>query len=120
MKTVNIPAFPGYVFCQFELTRKSKVLNSVAVEYIVSYGAEPAVIPSQQIASLRRVMDSGGQSTPFLRCGQRVRVTHGALADVEGILLKQSGSEGSKLVLSVDFLQRSVSVSIDETYVEAV
>ena len=120
MKTVKVPVFPGYVFCQFEPARKSKVLNSPAVEYIVSFGAEPAAIPEDQIASLRRVIDEGGQAAPFLHRGQRVRVTHGALTGVEGILLKEAQSEHSKLVLSVDILQRAVSVAIEEAYVAAV
>lgn len=119
MKTVNVPIFPGYVFCQFQIDRKSKVLNSPAVEYIVSFGAQAAVIPEHQIASLRRVMDSGGTSAPFLRAGQRVRVTHGSLAGVEGILLKEPESENSKLVFSMDILERSVSVTIQESYVTA-
>jgi transcription antitermination factor NusG len=96
------------------------VLNSIAVEYIVSFGAKPAAIPEEQIVSLRRVLDDGGAAAPFLNIGQRVRVTHGSLAGVEGILLKQPESENSKLVLSVDILQRSVSVTIPEAYVAAV
>lgn len=120
MKTVTVPVFPGYVFCRFDLGRKSKVLNSIAVEYIVGFGAKPAAIPEEQIVSLRRVIDNGGASMPFLRAGQRVRVIHGALAGVEGILLKEPESENSKLVLSVDILERSVSVTIQESYVAAV
>ncbi len=120
MKTINVPVFPGYVFCQFQIERKSKVLNSIAVEYIVSFGAKPAAIPEEQIVSLRRVLDDGGAAAPFLNIGQRVRVTHGPLTGVEGILLKQPESENSKLVLSVDILQRSVSVTIPEAYVAAV
>jgi len=120
MRTVHVPVFPGYVFCQFQLERKSKVLNSIAVEYIVSFGAKPAAIPEEQIVSLRRVMDDGGTTAPFLSAGQRVRVTHGSLIGVEGILLKQPESENSKLVLSVDILERSVSVTIPEAFVAAI
>jgi transcription antitermination factor NusG len=120
MKTVQVPVFPGYLFCQFDIDSKAKILNSVAVEYIVSFGAEPAAIREEQIAGLRRVIDLGGQAAPFLQRGQRVRVTHGPLTGVEGILQKEAASENSKLVLSVDLLQRSVSVSIDEANVAAV
>jgi transcription termination/antitermination protein NusG len=52
----------------------------------------------------------------YLRDGQRVRLTHGPLADVEGILVRQKPDKGL-LVLSVDLLRRSVAVEIDCTWV---
>src|SRR5207244_354671 len=55
---------------------------------------------------------------PYLRDGQRVRITRGPLADVEGILVRGNPNKGL-LVLSVDLLHRSVAVQIDCTLVEA-
>jgi transcription antitermination factor NusG len=46
--------------------------------------------------------------------GQRVRITSGPLAHVEGILVNRRASKGL-LVLSVHLFQRSVAVEVDCT-----
>jgi transcription antitermination factor NusG len=53
---------------------------------------------------------------PYLKSGQRVRITDGPLEDVEGLLLRRNANKGV-LVLSVDLLQRSVTVEVDCTRV---
>jgi transcription antitermination factor NusG len=55
---------------------------------------------------------------PYLREGQRVRVIHGPLAGVEGILVRTKPTKGL-LVLSIELLQRSVAVEVDATLVGA-
>jgi transcription antitermination factor NusG len=52
-----------------------------------------------------------------LRVGDRVRIEHGPLVGVEGILLRFGGHHS--LVLSVTLLQRSVAVQLDEAWVRA-
>ena len=49
---------------------------------------------------------------PYLQAGRRVRVRSGAMAGLEGILLRRK--EGFRLVLSIEMLMRSVAVEIDE------
>jgi transcription antitermination factor NusG len=53
---------------------------------------------------------------PYLREGQRARITGGPLAGVEGILVESRPDQGV-LVLSVHLLQRSVAMSVDATTV---
>jgi hypothetical protein len=48
---------------------------------------------------------------PFLKVGERVRVTRGTLEGVEGILVRKKNLY--RLILSVDMLARSVAVEID-------
>jgi transcription antitermination factor NusG len=55
---------------------------------------------------------------PFLREGQRVRITNGPLADVEGILVRGNPKKGL-VVVSVGLLRRSVAVQLDCTLLEA-
>jgi transcription antitermination factor NusG len=61
-------------------------------------------------------VDSNLQANPhpYLRVGQRVRITEGPLANVEGILIERNTGKGL-LVLSVNLFQRSVAVEIDCT-----
>jgi len=55
---------------------------------------------------------------PYLREGQRVRITGGPLVDVEGILVRGNPNKGL-LVISVDLLRRRAAVQIDYTLEEA-
>ena len=55
---------------------------------------------------------------PYLREGQRVRITRGPLAEVEGIIVRGNPKNGL-LVVSVDLLRRSVAVQLDCTLLEA-
>ena len=55
---------------------------------------------------------------PYLRAGQRVRITRGPLADLEGVLVRINPKKGL-LVVSVNLLRRSIAVQLDCTALEA-
>src|SRR2546427_696250 len=78
------------------------------------------VMPDGEIEAIRKVLGTRLPILPYpyLRDGQRVRITRGPLADVEGIFVRGNPNKGL-LVLSVDLLHRSVAVQIDCTLVEA-
>jgi transcription antitermination factor NusG len=57
------------------------------------------------------------QPFPFLQLGQIVRINHGVLAGVEGIVINLKPY--LRLVLSVTLLQRSVLLEIDRDQVSA-
>jgi transcription termination/antitermination protein NusG len=75
-----------------------------------------AVVPAREIEAVRRVVGSRLPAIPypFLKEGQRVRITGGPMADVEGILVRTRASKGL-LVLSVDLVSGSVAVEVDCT-----
>ncbi|HET8825007.1 MAG TPA: transcription termination/antitermination NusG family protein [Terriglobales bacterium] len=116
MKTVAEPIFPGYVFCRFELSRKANVLGSNAVEYVVSFRGQPASILDSEIASVRRIIQAGGSAAPLPKSGQRVRIIGGSLEGVEGLFIREANE--SQFMVSVPLLQRSVSVTIDQSLVQ--
>jgi transcriptional antiterminator RfaH len=118
MKIVNNAVFPGYVFCRFDINMKLPVISSCAVEYIVNLNGLPAAIPDVQIEHIRRAVEAGALPAPYVKVGERVRVEFGALAGVEGVLVR-SASHG-RLIISVDLLQRSVSLEVEEDLVAPV
>ena len=77
-------------------------------------------IPDEQIDAVRILTEEQLPmcSHPFLKIGQRVRVRSGALAGVEGILTGRSGER--TLVVSLDAIQRSLSLRIEGYDVEPV
>ena len=78
------------------------------------------VVPDAEIDTIQRVVDSNLPvfPYPYLREGQRVRITKGPLADLEGILVRGNPKTGL-IVVSVDLLQRSIAVHLDCTQLEA-
>ena len=78
------------------------------------------VVPDSEISAVQRLIrqDVPIFPYPYLREGQRVRVTRGPLTDVEGILVGGNPKKGL-LVVSVELLRRSIAVHLDCTHLEA-
>lgn len=117
--TSELPLFPSYVFCRFDYSLRSPIITVNSVASIVGFGKQPTPIPDEEIDAVRAIVDSGlaADPVPFLREGQRIRVTHGPLKSVEGRLVHKKSQW--RLVVAVEILQRCVSVEIDPAYVEA-
>ncbi len=118
-KILSLPLFPCYVFVKGAFNRRVQVVSTPGVHMILSHGERAAVIPENEIAAIRQTLEGHFrvEPHPFLRCGERVRVTRGSLQGVEGILVRKKSQ--FRLVLSVDMLAKSVAVEIDATDVES-
>jgi transcription antitermination factor NusG len=83
------------------------------------FDGQPAQIPDSEIEAIRKLVDSElpYNPYPYLKIGRRVRVRSGPLEGCEGILIRKKGL--SRLVLSVNLLQQSVSAELDADCVEA-
>ena len=112
-KLVDLPMFPGYVFCRLNPGRRLPVLTIPGVVGIVGIGKIPLAIDNAEIAAIRSAMNSGirAEPWPFLKIGQRVRLEKGPLAGLEGLLIEFRKQQ--RLVLSVTLLMRSVAVEIE-------
>jgi transcription antitermination factor NusG len=119
-KLISLPLFPGYVFVRGGLHRRLEVVSTPGVHMILFHGERVAIIPENEIEAIRRTLQGSSrvEPHPFLKCGERVRVTRGTLEGVEGILIRKKSL--CRLVLSVDMLAQSVAVEIDASDVEAV
>lgn len=118
IKKVQAPLFPGYLFCRLDAERRLPILQTPGIEYIVSLERVPQPIPEEEIASILRVVQGGAVAKPwpYLKNGDRVCVMYGSFSGVEGILVSEKGSD--RLILSVNLLQRSVSVEIDRAWIQ--
>lgn len=112
-KELDLPLFPGYVFCRFAPQRSLCVVRTAGVVFVVSFGGTPAPVSDGEIAAIRKAVQSGLEvgPWPYLHVGHRVRIEDGPLAGVEGILVEIKSRR--KLVVSVTLLQRSVAVELD-------
>ena len=120
LKEIELPLFPGYVFCRFQASLRLPILTTPGVVYVVGVGRAPAPIDDGEVAALQAVVRSGLYSQPwrFLRAGQRVQIVAGPLCGLEGIYLDSRG--GNRLVVSVTLLQRSVGIEIDSRWARAI
>jgi len=113
-KIVDFPLFSCYVFVRLVPTNAERVrvlrLNGV-LSFVGTHGMG-IPIPDEQIEAVRILVEEElpVSSHPFLKIGQRVRIRSGALSGVEGILVSRSGER--TLVISLDAIQRSLSVRI--------
>jgi transcription elongation factor/antiterminator RfaH len=119
---VSVPLFPGYLFVRIATTAEIllRVLKVPGVVDFVRNKNGPLAIPESEIQNVRAALSHGVVCSPhpFLKAGDRVRVLRGALGGVEGMLIR-SGAQ-SKLVISVEMIQRSVAVSVSESDVEPI
>lgn len=120
-KLVELPLFPSYVFVRMQSTHdrvRSAVLTTPGVLAFVGHGGLGAPIPDREIESVRHVAERATISpAPYLKAGQRLRIRGGCLDGVEGLLLSQDGED--KLIVSIELIQRSVSVLLSGYDVEA-
>jgi len=115
-KTVDLPLFPGYVFCHFDSVDRSPVVATSGVIDIVRIGSDPAPIGSHEIDAIKLVADSHLPVEPYpsLAVGQRVVMQSGPLSGITGTLIEVRNN--FRLVVSVQLLQRSVLVQIDQRW----
>jgi len=120
LQKVELPLFPGYVFCRFDVNDRLPVLTTPGVVNVVRLGKLPQAVDESEIAALETVVDSGLllHPWPFLRTGQRVVIQEGPLRNVEGILSEFKGT--NQLIVSITLLQRSVAVNIDRSWVRPI
>jgi transcription antitermination factor NusG len=119
-KVVQVPLFPGYIFvhAQLDPTIRFSILNTWGAVAFVGPQREATPIPETQIEGIRTLLETKIPLSPypFLKVGQRVRVRGGALDGVEGILVTNGHK---RLVISVESIQRSLSITIEGYDVEA-
>jgi transcriptional antiterminator NusG len=122
-RRIPVPMFPGYLFLHHAMDSNSyiEVLKTRELVRILGDGRDClAAIPDAEIEALQKVVQAGLPALlyPYLRAGQRVRITKGPLAGVEGILVHTKPNKGL-LVLSIELFQRSVAVEVDCTFAVA-
>ncbi len=116
---LELPLFPSYIFVRIDTRERVRVLEVPGVLWIVSAGDKPLPLPETEIETLRSgVHLSKCEPHPYLVVGDRVRITTGALAGMEGVLLRKKGI--LRVVLTLDLIMQSVAVEVDAVDIEPV
>lgn len=117
------PLFRGYLFLRHAMDKASYVEVCKAKGLVRVLGERwdrLEAVPDREIEAIQNVLRTGLPILPYpyLKEGQRVRITLGPFANVEGRLVRATPNRGL-LVISIDLLRRSIAVQVDCTLVEA-
>jgi transcription antitermination factor NusG len=122
VKTVDLPLFPGYLFCRLNLNLDNRMplLTTPGLLYIVGRGKTPEPVEESEILAIQSISLSGLSYAPWpsLVIGQKVRLEAGPLCGLEGVLTRIGNQH--KIYVSVTLLQRSVSVEVDSDWIHVV
>jgi len=113
---IEMPLFPGYLFCRFDVTNRLPVLVVPGVVHIVGFGKQPVAVDESELESVRILIQAGLPLRPDepYTIGQSVRIQKGPLAGAEGVIL---GLGEKRLVVSISLLQRSISVVLAREWI---
>jgi transcription antitermination factor NusG len=116
-KVIDVPLFPGYLFCRMNPHNRLTVLMTPGVIQIVGVGKTPVPVAEEEIEAIQRVQKSGlaAMPWPYMQIGNVAQILEGPLRGLTGIVVKIKS--GMRLVLSVSLLQRSVAVEVERNWV---
>lgn len=119
-KIIELPLFPGYVFSRFDVEKRLPILKTPRVMGVAGLGRIPQPLDADEIEQIRKVtaVDHPAKPWPFLKVGQRVRITAGPLAGVEGLLAQRRGE--ARVVLNVSLLEQAISVLVESDSVRPI
>jgi transcription antitermination factor NusG len=111
---IDLPLFPGYVFCCFTSSALGKAISTRGVVRVVGFGGKAAEVAIEEIEALQLVAQSPCLREPwnYLPDGMDVLVESGPLAGIQGIICADENRR--RLIISVTLLQRSVAIQLDE------
>ena len=121
-KLIDLPLFPGYVFVRLPHfpSKKVQILRKAGVIGFVGNERGAAAISDDELIGVRLLLMNRipCASHPYLKVGQRIRVSDGVLRGVEGILVRVGSKNG--LVVSLDLIQRSLVIQLQGYAVQVI
>lgn len=120
IQTIELPLFPGYLFCSFDVSNRLPILTVPGVVHIVSIGKTPQPVDETEMAAVFAVIKSGLRvmPAPYLPVGQRILLERGPLSGVEGVIVAHKNEE--QFIVSVSLLQRSIAVQVDRDWISTI
>jgi len=117
---VDVPLFSCYLFVNIPATPDVRiaVLRTPGVLSFVGGNHLGSPVPAHEIENIQTILEKKVPfaAHPFIEVGQRVRIRGGALDGIEGVISRFGGSD--RLVISVQTIQRSLSITVEGYDVE--
>jgi transcription antitermination factor NusG len=117
--SIDFPLFPGYVFARITRGQRHLALGVPGVVCLAGPPAHPTPLAGEEIESLRIATSAlNAHPHPFINVGDRVRIIAGALAGLEGLLLRRANQV--RVVLSVESIMRCFTVEVNLLDIEPI
>ena len=112
----NEPLFPRYLFIRLGQGESAKswspIRSTKGVSRLVSFGTEPAKVDAGLVELLQaRESSVVGGAVRLFNPGERVRVTAGPFAGIEGIYQMAEGER--RVIVLIELLSKMVTVRIE-------
>jgi transcriptional antiterminator RfaH len=97
------PLFPRYFFIQLDDTHDNwaPIRSTRGVSYIVRFNEIPLPVQDEVIETIRGRLARTPLEVPYLKPGERVRITEGPFSQLEAIFIANDGEERAMLLLTV-------------------
>ena len=119
-KIVEMPLFPGYLFCRCTGETCARIVVTPGVLRLVGAGRTPLPVADEEIGNIRRIVSSNlcAEPWPFLPAGEKIEILDGPLRGLQGVLVRARNAD--RVVASVALLQRSIAVEISRDWIAPV
>lgn len=122
-KKIFVPLLPGYVFVRFgmDLEVYWEIIKTIGVVRMVGFMGKPVSARDEEIDSLMILngTDRTVHNRTYMKSGDRVMIMEGPLKGLVGFYLRHKG-HSDKVVVSVELLQRSLAVEIEDWALEKI
>jgi transcription antitermination factor NusG len=121
-KSLEVPAFGGYLFVRLEEAQchRVRVLETVGVVRLLGHHGGLDPVPEGEIESLRLSLGSGARCMrhPYLAAGTLLRIERGPLKGLEGRLVRAANA--LRVVVCVASVGQAVAVEVAREDVAAI
>ena len=121
-KKILVPMIPGYVFVRSQLEAEEyyHIIKTVGVVRMLALKGKPLPANDDEISSLMILdgTDRTVQNRSYMTKGNKVMLMEGPLKGLIGIYLRHKAK--NKVIVSLDLLQRSLEVEIEDWALEKV
>jgi transcription termination/antitermination protein NusG len=122
-KKILVPLLPGYVFVHTDMAPVEywNIIKTVGIVRMVGFEGKPVPANDKEITSLMILdgTDRTVQNRTYMKKGDMVMIMDGPLNGLIGFYLHHKG-QSNKVVVSVELLQRSLAVEIEDWALEKV
>jgi len=120
---VREPLFPRYLFIRLGMAQTSQswspIRYTTGVSRLVSFGAEPAKVDEALIDGIQ-AQESRAQHSPapLFNAGDRVCITDGAFAGIEGVFQMADGTQ--RVFVLIEMMSKPLSVGLGPALVRKI
>ena len=122
-KRILVPLLPGYLFVHTDMNPSQywDIIKTYGVVRVIGIEGKPVPVKDEEIVSLRILdgTDRTVRNQAYIKQGDKIMIMEGALKGLTGYYMKHKG-KSDKVVVSIELLQRSLAVEIENWRVEKI